>query len=109
MFETSLDWKIGKKLIEAGGLGSRVYIHLPRNHGRTQLLRMYYEQLLNQGRQVIIMQPNRKPVGLQAVSYADIIVDHDILSPESYARAERIWKEYWKDHNPMKVKGEKDA
>ena len=97
MFEPSLDWKIGKKLIEAGGKGARVYITFPRHHGRTYLLRKYCEQLLSQGRQVIFMQPNPHGVQLNGRTLRDVIIDEDILSPRSYARAERIWNEYWKE------------
>lgn len=107
MIKTSLDWRISKKLLDSGGLGPRVYIHLPRHMGRQHLLDEYCKYLLNQGRQVVIMRP-QKPEGyqLQGIGLYNAFIDKDILSPESYARAERIWNEYWKDHNPMKVKGE---
>lgn len=103
MFETSLDWKIGKKLLDAGGLGGRVYIHLPRHHGRQQLLDDYCKYLLNQGRQVVVMH-SKKPEGyqLQSMAYKYAFIDKDILSPESYARAERIWNEYWKSVRQQK-------
>ena len=107
MIETPLDWKIGKKLLDAGGLGPRVYIHLPRHMGRQHLLNEYCKYLLNQGRQVVIMRP-QKPEGyqLQGMAYKYAFIDKDILSPESYARAERIWNAWWRDNNPMKVKGD---
>lgn len=110
MIETSLDWKIAQKLIEGGGLGPRVYVHLPRNHGRQQLLDEYCKYLLAQGRQVVIM-PSKKPEGyqLQGLAYQYLFIDKDILTPESYARAERIWKEYWKDHQVTRLKEETHA
>lgn len=107
MFNTSLDWKIGKKIIEAGGLGPRVYICFPRHCGRQRLMDDYCTTLLNQGRQVVIMSSKKlEGYQLQGMAYKYAFIDKDSLSLESYARAERIWNEYWKDHNPMKVKGD---
>lgn len=93
MFKTSLDWKIVKKLIEAGGLGPRVYIRFPRN-------RFYWrecEMLLSQYRQVVLQRSNRNdpPIAMQWMPSGGVFFDHDILSRESYERAERIWNEYW--------------
>ena len=99
MFEAPLDWKISKKLIDAGGLGPRVYITIPRYNGRTYATQKYCEYLLSQGRQVIFTQPNPRGVQLQGRTLRDVIIDKDILPPpESYARAERIWNEYWKEN-----------
>lgn len=104
MFEPSLDWKIGKKLIEAGGLGPRVYIWTPRAASRT----VSYEQYLNylfDRRQVVIMPANKpKGVQLQGIGLYNAIIDKDTLTPESYARAERIWKEYWNSVRQLKRK-----
>lgn len=106
MFESSLDWKIAQKLIEGGGLGPRVYIWTPRANGRTVTFEQYMKHIYD--RRQVVMMPAKKPEGVQlhGATLRSVVIDRDILSPESYARAERIWSEYWKDHNPMKVKGE---
>ena len=83
------DWKIHKRLLDAGGLGPVVYIWLPRTNRNLSLEYQRYLELQSAGRTVVYVRPG----------------DHknrDILTPGRYERAERIWNEFWKD----KRKGE---
>ena len=106
MIESTVTWNIIKKLLDAGGLGPRVYIHFPRWNGKTMLQYEYYKQLMNQGRQAVIMRPNRRPIGLQNTAFSGVVIDRDVLEPMAYIRAERIWNEYWKSRQTTELKGE---
>lgn len=68
---TSYDWKIHKKLIDAGGLGPVVYVIPARGSGKIDTEREMIAELLASGRTVVIR-------------------DRDMLTPERYERAERI-------------------
>lgn len=54
------DWAIHKKLIDAGGLGDRVYIHLGRVEGKALRVKEMIEELQAQGREVIIATAIKK-------------------------------------------------
>jgi NDP-sugar pyrophosphorylase family protein len=94
------DWKIHKKLLDAGGLGSVVYILPARCNNKLALEQEIVNKLLSEGRTVVYGRPKQRQ--LRGTSFAGICVDIDILTPEAYERAERIWNEYWKN----KHKGE---
>lgn len=95
MFIPSNDWKIQKKLLEAGGLGPVVYIWKGRASCKRTLEREDVKELLAGGRTVVYGRPERykKLLGSRKPW---ILPDRDILTPERYERAERIWNEFWK-------------
>lgn len=68
----SIDWKIQKKLLDAGGLGPVVYILRPRANNCMSRALMRELELLMSGRTVIYVQPR-------------IIRDRDILTPKVIA------------------------
>lgn len=88
----TIDWKIHKKLLDVGGVGPVVY-YIPAR-GVTRLSDSYVIlNLISGGRTVVYGRPGNRR---QAISLADGIIDYDILTPERYERAERIWNEFWK-------------
>lgn len=89
------NWKIHKRLLDAGGLGPVVYIYPARANGKLLLQRKIEAELLASGRTVIYVKPDKRPV--RGVTLAGVFVDRDILTPERYERAERIWNEFWKN------------
>ena len=90
------DWKIHKRLLDAGGLGSTVCIMPARGQGKMWAQLELYAKLLSEGRTVICGRPDKKR---RAVSWTDCVIDYDILTPEALERADRIWREYWKRRN----------
>lgn len=93
--DISYNWKIHKKLLDAGGLGPVVYILPARGGSKLSAERERYLELLEGGRTVVYGRPdNRKK--LVGARQPWILEDRDILTPEAYERAERIWNEYWK-------------
>ena len=69
----NVDWKIEKRLLEAGGLGPVVYVVPARGGGKllTELERI--NKFLSEGRKVVYGRS-----------------DYDMLTPEQYERADRI-------------------
>lgn len=90
------DWKIHKRLLDAGGLGSSVYIMPARGQGKMWAQLELYAKLLSEGRTVFCGRPNEPRRGF---AYAGGIIDYDILTPAALERADRIWREYWKERN----------
>lgn len=90
---TSIDWKIHKKLLDAGGLGPVVYIWPARASGKLSAEREKIERLLKEGRTVVCGRPGKPTRG---ITFTGVLLDFDILTPERYERAERIWNEFWK-------------
>lgn len=86
------DWKIAKKLLDAGGLGSVVYIMPARGQGKMWAQLDLYAKLLSEGRTVVYGRPNEPR---RCISYIDSMLDYDILTPEALERADRIWRAYW--------------
>ena len=86
------DWKIAKKLLDAGGLGSVVYIMPARGQCKMWAQLDLYAKLLAEGRTVVYVQPNEPRRGF---TYAGWIIDYDILTPDALERADRIWRAYW--------------
>ena len=91
-----LDWTIHKKLLDAGGLGPVVYILIPRTNRNLAAEHARYLELLAAGRTVRYIRPG-DPKRLQGSRKQWLLRDRDILSPEAYERAERIWNEVWKN------------
>lgn len=89
------DWKTHKRLLEAGGLGPVVYIYLPRTNRNLSLERRRYLELLAGGRTVVYVRPGDYKK-LQGSRKPWLLEDRDILTPERYERAERVWNEFWK-------------
>jgi len=91
------DWKIHKKLLDAGGIGPIVYIWPARANNKWYMEQKLVEKFLAEGRTVVYgrPQPNRRK--LLGTSLYSLIVDRDMLTPEQYERADRIWNEYWKN------------
>ena len=81
------DWKIHKKLLEAGGKGSVIYYIPARGGGKMDDI----SRLLAEDRTVVYVRP-RENRTIVFDSWNDL----DILTPERYERAERILNEYWK-------------
>lgn len=81
----NINWKIHKRLLDAGGLGPVVYILPARGGSKLSMERERCLQLLAEGRMVVYVRPNPRP--------KSIFIDRDILTPERYERAERIWNE----------------
>jgi hypothetical protein len=90
------DWKIHKRLLDAGGLGSSVYIMPARGQGKLYAQLELYAKLLAEGRTVIYRLPDK--LHRPACVVGDIL-DYDILTPAALERADRIWREYWKERN----------
>lgn len=91
---TSSDWKIHKKLLDAGGLGSVVYILPARANGKMAAEREMVDELLASGRKVVYVRPEKKPV--RGITLAGVLLDDGILSWERYERADRILQEILK-------------
>ena len=98
------DWEIHKKLLDGGGLGPVVYIYLPRTNRNLSLEHQRYLELIAGGREVVYVRPGDYKK-LQGSRKQWLILDRDILTPERYERAERIWNEFWKG----KRKGEENS
>lgn len=96
MNRLSIDWKIQKRLLDAGGLGPVVYILRPRTNSCMSRARMRELELRVRGRTVIYVQP-QEPKNLLGSRKPWVVRDRDILTPEGYERAERIWNEFWKE------------
>lgn len=90
----SHDWKIQKKLLDAGGLGPVVYILPARGGSKFSVEREKYLQLLASGRQVVYVLPE-KHSNLAGSRKPWLLEDRDILTPERYELADRFWNEYW--------------
>lgn len=90
------DWKIHKRLLDAGGLGSTVCIMPARGQGKMWAQLELYQKLTSEGRTVIYGRPDKNR---QAAFWTDCIIDYDILTPAALERADRIWREYWKGRN----------
>ena len=95
MFIPSNDWKIQKKLLDMGGLGPVVYICKARASCKQALEREDVKELLAGGRTVVYVRPE-KHTKLPGSRKPWIVLDRDILTPEQYERADRIWNEFWK-------------
>ena len=93
---TSLDWKIQKKLLDGGGTGGAVYILAARANNKLSREREMIEKLRAEGRTVVYVRP-QDPKKLLGSRKPWPILDRDILTPEQYERADRMWKEYWKE------------
>lgn len=89
------NWKLHKKLIDAGGLGPAVYICSARANGKLATQRMIESELRASGRTVVYVRP-QEPKKLLGARKSWVVMDRDVLTPEHYERAERIWNEYWK-------------
>ena len=87
---TSLDWKIQKRLLDAGGLGPIIYILPARGNGKLARDRERISELLSSGRTVVYGRPKRS-----------IFVDKDILTPERYEQTDRILNELLKGEKMM--------
>jgi hypothetical protein len=89
------DWKIHKKLIDAGGLGPVVYILPARGSGKPLTERERVYELLASGRKVVYVRPKESKQtcgGRQSW----LLPDKDILTPERYERAEKLLNEFLK-------------
>lgn len=87
----TIDWKIHKKLLDAGGLGPVVYIMPNRFNGCTFRA---WKQIIEheaKGRTVLYARPTKRK------RYSEPFIDYDILTLEQCERAERIWNEYWRE------------
>ena len=93
--DISYNWKTHKKLLDAGGLGPVVYILPARGGSKPYAEPERYLQLLAGGRTVVYVRPDKRKKFVGA-RQPWILEDRDILTPEAYERAERIWNEYWK-------------
>jgi hypothetical protein len=91
-----VDWKIHKKLLDAGGLGPVVYIIPGRANGTSFRAYKQYLELISAGRTVVYVSPekHKRLVGGRSKW---VLVDRDVLTPEGYERAERIWNAYWEN------------
>lgn len=85
----SCDWAIERKLLEAGGVGDTVYIHVPRGGGRRESIEQYFK-LIESGRDVkvvnakdIFVKPNR--------SYGPY--DHDLWDHLDLNIQQRLYQE----------------
>ena len=63
------DWLIEKKLVEAGGIGRKIYLHIGRGHGKTFTLLNHIKELRAKGKEVHIVdyrdsspKPNRDAI-----------------------------------------------
>lgn len=92
---TSRDWKIHKKLLDAGGLGPIVYIIPARGSSKFETERRRVEELIASGRKVVYVRPDDRK-RLQGGRQPWSIVDKDILTPERYERAEKLLTEFLK-------------
>lgn len=90
------DWKIHKKLVDAGGLGPVVYILPPRANRNLVAEHARYLELLAGGRTVVYVRPSDQK-RLQGSRKQWMLRDYDVLTPEAYERAEQIWNEFWKN------------
>jgi hypothetical protein len=91
---TSLDWKIQKRLLDAGGLGPIIYILPARSNGKLARDQERISELLSSGRTVVYGRPE-KHENLLGSRKSWSLKDRDILTPERYELADRFWNEYW--------------
>lgn len=84
---TYRDWIIEKKLVEAGGLGRRVYIHVGRGNGKTATLIRHIEELESKGKEVCIVdyrnsspRPKREDID----KLKECLLDWDLLANRDY-------------------------
>ena len=98
---STIDWKIHKKLGEAGGIGPIIYILQARGNGKLHKQRELEDKFLASGRKVVYVQPDKNRQ--RGFTLAGAIIDLDILTPERCERAERIWNEYWKERRDENV------
>lgn len=86
-----LDWLIEKKLVEAGGLGKRVYISVPRCHGKTFTLMKHVEELEAKGKEVHFVDyrdsAKKQPTLDDIAKVREYMIDWDLL-----ANRDLIWK-----------------
>lgn len=92
----NLGWKTHKKLLEAAEKGRSIYICSARGQNKTETERRLIEELLTGGRTVVYVRPGDHKK-LQGSRKPWLLRDRDILTPERYERAERIWNEFWKE------------
>ena len=92
---TTHDWKIQKRLFDAGGLGSVVYILPARGGSKLSAERERYLQLLAGGRTVVYVRSNKR-ARLLGAKQPWFLQDRDMLTPEQYERADKIWNNFWR-------------
>ena len=76
-----LDWLIEKKLVEAGGLGKRVYISLPRCNGKTFTLMKRMEELEAKGHEVYFTTSMKQypwPKRTEIEKIKECVIDRDL-------------------------------
>lgn len=86
------DWKIHKKLLDGGGLGPKVYICSARANGKLATQREIESRLRAEGRTVVYVRPDKKPV--RGTTLAGVLIDEDVLTPERWERAEGILNKF---------------
>lgn len=77
----SSEWLIEKKLLDAGGLCDKVYIHLGRGQGKQRFMEEYLKHV-KAGRDVVVM--NARDVFVKPVSWRNVILDKDVIESERW-------------------------
>lgn len=87
---SSNDWRIHKRLVEAGGISERIYIYNARGGCKFIGYQELLVDLLSTGRKVVYV---RRDDIMRDNGYRDTIMDEDILTLERYERADRLINE----------------
>lgn len=81
------DWLIEKKLVEAGGIGRKVYLHIGRGHGKTFTLMNHIAELEAKGHEVHIVDYRNSSPKLNRDDIERIkecVIDWDLMSNRDY-------------------------
>jgi hypothetical protein len=105
---TYLDWLIEKKLVEAGGLGKRVYISLPRCNGKTFTLMKRKEELEAKDIEVCFTNyrdsAKKQPTLDDIAKVREYMIDWDLISNLTSRRSEPTYLEMLRDFEFRKAK-----
>lgn len=89
---TSLEWKIHKKLLDAGGKDSSIYICWGRGSGKSETERRLIEELQAEGRTVVHVRLEDLRIGRTMPAP---VPDLDILEQDRLERAESWVKTFY--------------
>ena len=91
---TTIDWKIHKTLVDAGGLGDSVYLHIPRGVSKTQLISEHIKELKAKGKEVYtVTYPRPKPTQTNIDRFKSVVIDRDLIPLNNWGRGS--WGEYF--------------
>lgn len=97
------DWKIHKKLMDAGGVGERIYIYTGRGNGKTFRQQEVIDELIAAGKEVYAVRRDHTPEpDLSIDKIKEAIVDYDIYPIRERWRSDDYGLDHFvsKDYKP---------